>query len=213
MSNAELVLQRLKVVNNIVPVLAKTNSLLSVPLILEYLNSFTDVEGVDKEFISVFRNYYLLDSGCIVLTNFKDKKQWDVSSSLGVPANKYAIQYDPETKTVNFVFNNEVVDLTDEANEVIQEIIKSSGITRFNNLKQSIENIRTNNLINVDKSQLPSVKVGTDSKLEIDYNVVNTSTDENVKSLILNVMVAPFLTNKSNLDIIISLHNAITGSI
>jgi len=210
MSN--LILLRLKVVNNIVPILAKTNSLLSVPLILEYINSFSTTDNVDKEFLTTLKNYYLIDSGCIVLTNFKEKKQWDVSTSLGVEANKYAIQYDPSDNSVNLVSNDTVVDVNDTTNSVVQEIITSSGITRFNNLKQSIETIRKNNVINVDKSQIPSIRVGSDNKLEIDYNTVNTNTDDNAKSLVLNVMLAPFLGNENNLAVLKSLYDAITGS-
>ena len=36
-----------------------------------------------------------MDSGCILLDNFKEKRYWDIGNSIGLGSNKYFIGYDP----------------------------------------------------------------------------------------------------------------------
>ena len=63
----------------------------------------------------------------------------------------------------------------------------------------TINNINRTRLINVDKSQLPSIKFAQDGKIELDY--LNIEPDPN-KAVILNIMLSPFLMKKENIVIL-----------
>lgn len=202
-------LERLNIINNVIPVLAKVNSFLSIPLILEYISTQPETYS-DKDFLKTLRNFYLLDSGCIILDNFKQTKQWDVSNSLGAPANTYFINYDPSDNLITVVngVDKSVIDITDDESSQVIDMIKISGLSRFENLKTTVEKITKTRMINVDKSQLPVVKI-SDNGLELDYNTVNSTVDDSVKSLVLNVMLIPYVNNSENITFLTALKNVL----
>lgn len=202
----KLILERLYVVNNIIPSIVNADSMFSIPLIIEYLDTLSNSDKIDKDFAKIIKNYYLMDSGCILIDNFKEKRYWDVGSSIGSGINTYYIGFDPSINQVNFytrlIIENgtseyKLIDVTD-TNES-SEIIKIAGVTRFDNLKTTINNINKTRLINVDKSQLPSVKIQQDGKVELDYLNVDP---EPKKTMILNIMLSPFLMKKENIDVL-----------
>jgi hypothetical protein len=204
-------LQRLNVINNVVPVLAKVNSVLTIPLILEYIQSQTEL--YDAAFLKTLRNYYLLDSGCIILDNFKQIRQWDISSSLSAPINTYFFSFDPSENSINVVLKKNgqdtVIDISNDAtNEYVEDILALAGKTRYENLQQTLKKIATSRLINVDKSQLPVPKI-TDNGIELDYTNVNQSLDDTIKTFILNIMLQPYLTEQKNIDFLTDLKSVL----
>ena len=110
-----------------------------------------------------------MDSGCILLDNFKEKRYWDVGNSIGLGSNKYFKGFDPSLNIVNLYEKDNteynLIDLSD--NDSCQEIYKSAGLSRIENLKSTISNINRTRLINVDKSQLPSIKILQDGKVDL----------------------------------------------
>jgi hypothetical protein len=196
-----LLLERLNVVNNIIPKIVKADTMFSIPLIIEYLETLNSNDKIDKDFSKTIKNFYLMDSGCILLDNYKEKRYWDIGNSIGLGLNKYYIGFDPSLNCVNLyekiVNDYNLIDITKSDN--YEEISKTAGLSRFENLKTTINNINRTRLINVDKSQLPSIKIAQDGKIELDY--LNIEAEPN-KSVILNIMLSPYLMKKENLIIL-----------
>jgi len=196
-----LLLERLNVVNNIIPNIVKADVMFSTPLIIEYLELLSKDDKIDKDFTKTIKNFYLMDSGCILLDNFKEKRYWDVGNSIGLGSNKYFIGFDPSLNIVNLYEKNNtdynLIDLSD--NDSYQDISKSAGSSRIENLKTTISNINRTRLINVDKSQLPSLKILQDGKVDLDY--INIDPEPN-KTVILNIMLSPYLMKKENIDVL-----------
>jgi hypothetical protein len=196
-----LLLERLNVVNNIIPKIVKADTMFSIPLIIEYLETLNSNDKIDKDFSKTIKNFYLMDSGCILLDNYKEKRYWDIGNSIGLGLNKYYIGFDPSLNCVNLyekiVNDYNLIDITKSDN--YEEISKTAGLSRFENLKTTINNINRTRLINVDKSQLPSIKISQDGKIELDY--LNIEAEPN-KSVILNIMLSPYLMKKENLIIL-----------
>lgn len=210
----KLILERLNIVNNVIPTIIKADSMFSIPLIIEYLETLSNSDKVDKNFAKVIKNFYLMDSGCILLDNYKDKRFWDISSSIGSTTSTYFIGYEPTTNIVG-LYNKldeegtvqyKLIDVTN--NEQISDIIKTAGLSRFENLKSTINNINKTRLINVDKSQLPSVKIQQDGKVELDY--LNIDPEPN-KAVILNIMLSPFLMKEENINILKDIANNLSN--
>jgi hypothetical protein len=197
----KLLLERLNVVNNIIPNIIKADVMFSVPLIIEYLDTLSNNDKIDKEFTQTIKNFYLMDSGCILLDNFKEKRYWDIGNSIGLGLNKYFIGFDPSQNSVNlYEKSNNDYNLIDIAkNDNYEDIIKTAGLARFENLKTTINNINRTRLINVDKSQLPSIKILQDGKVDLDY--INIDPEPN-KTVVLNIMLSPFLMKKENIDVL-----------
>ena len=197
----KLLLERLNVVNNIIPNIVKADVMFSIPLIIEYLETLSSNDKIDKDFTKIIKNFYLMDSGCILLDNYKEKRYWDIGNSIGLGLNKYFIGFDPSLNCVNLYEKNSndynLIDITKDDN--YEEILKTAGLSRFENLKTTINNINRTRLINVDKSQLPSIKILPDGKIELDY--LNIDPDPN-KTVILNIMLSPYLMKKENILII-----------
>ena len=196
-----LLLERLNIVNNIIPKIVKADVMFSIPLIIEYLETLSSNDKIDKDFSKTIKNFYLMDSGCILLDNYKEKRYWDIGNSIGLGLNKYYIGFDPSLNCVNLyekiVNDYNLIDITKSDN--YEEISKTAGLSRFENLKTTINNINRTRLINVDKSQLPSIKISQDGKIELDY--LNIEAEPN-KSVILNIMLSPYLMKKENLIIL-----------
>jgi hypothetical protein len=72
-------------------------------------------------------------------------------------------------------------------------------LSRIENLKTTISNINTSRLINVDKSQLPSLKILQNGKVDLDY--INIDPEPN-KTVVLNIMLSPYLMKKENIDVL-----------
>jgi hypothetical protein len=196
-----LLLERLNIVNNIIPKIVKADVMFSVPLIIEYLEKLSSNDKIDKDFSKTIKNFYLMDSGCILIDNYKEKRYWDIGNSIGLGLNKYYIGFDPSLNCVNFYEKNvndyNLIDITKDDN--YEEISKTAGLSRFENLKSTINNINRTRLINVDKSQLPSIKFSQDGKIELDY--LNIDPEPN-KAVILNIMLNPYLMKKENIVIL-----------
>lgn len=196
-----LLLERLNIVNNIIPKIVKADVMFSIPLIIEYLETLSSNDKIDKDFSKTIKNFYLMDSGCILLDNYKEKRYWDIGNSIGLGLNKYYIGFDPSLNCVNLyekiVNDYNLIDITKSDN--YEEISKTAGLSRFENLKTTINNINRTRLINVDKSQLPSIKISQDGKIELDY--LNIEAEPN-KAVILNIMLSPYLMKKENLIIL-----------
>jgi hypothetical protein len=196
-----LLLERLNIVNNIIPKIVKADVMFSIPLIIEYLETLSSNDKIDKDFSKTIKNFYLMDSGCILLDNYKEKRYWDIGNSIGLGLNKYYIGFDPSLNCVNLYEKNindyNLIDITKYDN--YEEISKTAGLSRFENLKTTINNINRTRLINVDKSQLPSIKFLQDGKIELDY--LNIEPEPN-KSVILNIMLSPYLMKKENIIIL-----------
>jgi hypothetical protein len=197
----KLLLERLNVVNNIIPKIVKADVMFSIPLIIEYLDTLSSNDRIDKDFTKIIKNFYLMDSGCILLDNYKEKRFWDIGNSIGLSLNKYFIGLDPSLNCVNLYEKNDIIynliDITNEDN--YQDILKTAGLLRFENLKTTINNINRTRLINVDKSQLPSIKVSLSGEIELDY--LNIDPEPN-KTVILNIMLSPYLMKTENLMIL-----------
>jgi hypothetical protein len=197
----KLLLERLNVVNNIIPNIVKADVMFSIPLIIEYLDTLSNNDKIDKDFTKTIKNFYLMDSGCILLDNFKEKRYWDIGNSIGLGQNKYYIGFDPSLNNVNLYEkkNNDynLIDITKDDN--YEDILKTAGLSRFENLKTTINNINRTRLINVDKSQLPSIKILQDGKVDLDY--INIDPEPN-KTVILNIMLSPYLMKKENIDVL-----------
>jgi hypothetical protein len=197
----KLLLERLNVVNNIIPNIVKADAMFSIPLIIEYLDTLSNNDKIDKDFTKTIKNFYLMDSGCILLDNFKEKRYWDIGNSIGLGLNKYFIGFDPSLNNVNLYEkrNNDynLIDITKDDN--YEDILKTAGLSRFENLKTTINNINRTRLINVDKSQLPSIKILQDGKVDLDY--INIDPEPN-KTVILNIMLSPYLMKKENIDVL-----------
>jgi hypothetical protein len=193
-----LLLERLNIVNNIIPKIVKADVMFSIPLIIEYLETLSSNDKIDKDFSKTIKNFYLMDSGCIILDNYKEKRYWDIGNSIGLGLNKYYIGFDPSLNCVSLYEKNvndyNLIDITKDDN--YEEISKTAGLSRFENLKSTINNINRTRLINVDKSQLPSIKFGQDGKIELDY--LNIDPEPN-KAIILNIMLSPYLMKKENI--------------
>lgn len=199
----KLILERLNIINNVIPSIVKADSMFSIPLIIEYLETLSNSNKIDKDFAKVIKNYYLMDSGCILLDNYKEKRFWDIGNSIGSTSNTYFIGFDPSTNIVG-LYNKldeqvqyKLIDVTN--NDENNDIIKTAGISRFENLKSTINNINKTRLINVDKSQLPTVKIQQDGKVELDY--LNIDPEPN-KIVILNIMLSPYLMKEENINIL-----------
>jgi len=199
----KLLLERLNVVNNIIPNIVKADVMFSIPLIIEYLETLSSNDKIDKDFTKIIKNFYLMDSGCILLDNYKEKRYWDIGNSIGLGLNKYFIGFDPSLNCVNLYEKNSIdiiynlIDITKEDN--YEDMLKTAGLSRFENLKTTINNINRTRLINVDKSQLPSIKISQDGKVELDY--LNIDPEPN-KTVILNIMLSPYLMKTENLMIL-----------
>jgi hypothetical protein len=199
----KLLLERLNVVNNIIPNIVKADAMFSIPLIIEYLETLSSNDKIDKDFAKIIKNFYLMDSGCILLDNYKEKRYWDIGNSIGLGLNKYFIGFDPSLNCVSLYEKNQndiiynLIDITNEDN--CEDILKTAGLSRFDNLKTTINNINRTRLINVDKSQLPSVKISPDGKVELDY--LNIDPEPN-KTVILNIMLSPYLIKKENIIVL-----------
>lgn len=197
----KILLERLNVVNNIIPNIVKADVMFSIPLIIEYLELLSTNDKIDKEFTKTIKNFYLMDSGCILLDNIKERRYWDIGNSIGLGLNKYYIGFDQSLNCVNLYERNEndykLIDVSNSDN--CEDIIKTSGLTRFDNLKTTINNINRTRLINVDKTQLPSIKMSPDGKIELDY--LNIDPEPN-KTVILNIMLSPYLMNKENITVL-----------
>ena len=197
----KLLLERLNVVNNIIPNIVKADVMFSIPLIIEYLETLSSNDKIDKDFTKIIKNFYLMDSGCILLDNYKEKRYWDIGNSIGLGLNKYFIGFDPSLNCVNLYEKNlndyNLIDITKDDN--YEDILKTAGLSRFENLKTTINNINRTRLINVDKSQLPSIKILPDGKVELDY--LNIDPEPN-KTVILNIMLSPYLMKKENIMIL-----------
>ena len=196
-----LLLERLNIVNNIIPKIVKADVMFSIPLIIEYLETLSSNDKIDKDFSKTIKNFYLMDSGCILLDNYKEKRYWDIGNSIGLGLNKYYIGFDPSLNCVNLyekiVNDYNLIDITKDDN--YEEISKTAGLSRFENLKSTINNINRTRLINVDKSQLPSIKFSQEGKIELDY--LNIDPEPN-KAVILNIMLSPYLMKKENIVIL-----------
>jgi hypothetical protein len=196
-----LLLERLNIVNNIIPKIVKADVMFSIPLIIEYLETLSSNEKIDKDFSKIIKNFYLMDSGCILLDNYKEKRYWDIGNSIGLGLNKYYIGFDPSLNCVSLYEKNvndyNLIDITKDDN--YEEISKTAGLSRFENLKNTINNINRTRLINVDKSQLPTIKFAQDGKIELDY--LNIDPEPN-KAMILNIMLSPYLMKKENIVIL-----------
>ena len=196
-----LLLERLNVVNNIIPKIVKADTMFSIPLIIEYLETLNSNDKIDKDFSKTIKNFYLMDSGCIILDNYKEKRYWDIGNSIGLGLNKYFIGFDPSLNCVSLYEKNindySLIDI--EKDDNYEPILKTAGLSRFENLKTTINNINRTRLINVDKSQLPSIKILQDGKVELDY--LNIDPEPN-KTIILNIMLSPFLMKKENILIL-----------
>lgn len=197
----KLLLERLNVVNNIVPNIVKADAMFSIPLIIEYLDTLNNNDKIDKDFTKIIKNFYLMDSGCILLDNFKEKRYWDIGNSIGLGLSKYFIGFDPSLNSVNLYekSNNDYILIDITKNDEYDEILKTAGLSRFENLKTTINNINRTRLINVDKSQLPSIKVLQDGKIDLDY--INIDSEPN-KTVILNIMLSPYLMKEENIDVL-----------
>jgi len=197
----KLLLERLNVVNNIIPNIVKADVMFSIPLIIEYLETLSNNDKVDKDFTKTIKNFYLMDSGCILLDNYKEKRYWDIGNSIGLGLSKYFIGFDPSLNCVNLYEKNlndyNLIDITKDDN--YEDILKTAGLSRFENLKTTINNINRTRLINVDKSQLPSIKILQDGKVDLDY--LNIDPEPN-KTVILNIMLSPYLMKKENIMIL-----------
>jgi hypothetical protein len=197
----KLLLERLNVVNNIIPKIVKADVMFSIPLIIEYLETLSNNDKIDKDFTKTIKNFYLMDSGCIILDNYKVKRFWDIGNSIGLGLNKYFIGFDPSLNCVNLYEKNvndyNLVDIENDDN--CKDILKTAGVSRFENLKTTISNTNRSRLINVDKSQLPSIKILPDGKVDLDY--LNIDTEPN-KTVILNIMLSPYLMKKENIMIL-----------
>jgi len=199
----KLLLERLNVVNNIIPSIVKADVMFSIPLIIEYLETLSSNDKIDKDFTKIIKNFYLMDSGCILLDNYKEKRYWDIGNSIGLGLNKYFIGFDPSLNSVNLYEKNSndiiynLIDITKDDN--YEDILKTAGVSRFENLKTTINNINRTRLINVDKSQLPSIKILPDGKVDLDY--LNIDPEPN-KTVILNIMLSPYLMKKENIMIL-----------
>jgi hypothetical protein len=197
----KLLLERLNVVNNIIPNIVKADVMFSIPLIIEYLDTLSKNDKIDKDFTKTIKNFYLMDSGCILLDNFKEKRYWDIGNSIGLGQNKYYIGFDPSLNCVNLYEKSSndynLIDITKDDN--YEDILKTAGLSRFENLKTTINNINRTRLINVDKSQLPSIKILQDGKVDLDY--INIDPEPN-KTVILNIMLSPYLMKKENIDVL-----------
>jgi hypothetical protein len=197
----KLLLERLNVVNNIIPNIVKADVMFSIPLIIEYLETLSSNDKIDKDFTKIIKNFYLMDSGCILLDNYKEKRYWDIGNSIGLGLNKYFIGFDPSLNCVNLYEKNSndynLIDITKDDN--YEDILKTAGLSRFENLKTTIDNINRTRLINVDKSQLPSIKILPDGKVDLDY--LNIDPEPN-KTVILNIMLSPYLMKKENIMIL-----------
>ena len=197
----KLLLERLNVVNNIIPNIVKADVMFSIPLIIEYLETLSSNDKIDKDFTKTIKNFYLMDSGCILLDNYKEKRYCDIGNSIGVGLNKYFIGFDPSLNCVNLYEKNSndynLIDITKDEN--YEDILKTAGVSRFENLKTTINNINRTRLINVDKSQLPSIKILPDGKVDLDY--LNIDPEPN-KTVILNIMLSPYLMKKENILIL-----------
>jgi hypothetical protein len=175
----------------------------SIPLIIEYLETLSSNDKIDKDFAKIIKNFYLMDSGCILLDNYKEKRYWDIGNSIGLGLSKYFIGFDPSLNCVSLYEKNpndniyNLIDITNEDN--YEDILKTAGLSRFDNLKTTINNINRTRLINVDKSQLPSVKISPDGKVELDY--LNIDPEPN-KTVILNIMLSPYLMKKENIMVL-----------
>jgi hypothetical protein len=194
----KLLLERLNVVNNIIPNIVKADTMFSIPLIIEYLETLSNNDKIDKDFTKIIKNFYLMDSGCILLDNYKEKRYWDIGNSIGLGLNKYFIGFDPSLNCVNLYEKNSndynLIDITKDDN--YEDILKTAGVTRFENLKTTIDNINRTRLINVDKSQLPTIKILSDGKVDLDY--LNIDPEPN-KTVILNIMLSPYLMKIENI--------------
>jgi hypothetical protein len=201
MESDKLLLERLNVVNNIIPNIVKADVMFSIPLIIEYLETLSSNDKIDKDFTKIIKNFYLMDSGCILLDNYKEKRYWDIGNSIGVGLNKYFIGFDPSLNCVNLYEKNSndynLIDITKDEN--YEDILKTAGVSRFENLKTTIDNINRSRLINVDKSQLPSIKILPDGKVVLDY--LNIDPEPN-KTVILNIMLSPYLMKKENIMVL-----------
>ena len=100
-----LLLERLNIVNNIIPKIVKADVMFSIPLIIEYLETLSSNDKIDKDFSKTIKNFYLMDSGCILLDNYKEKRYWDIGNSIGLGLNKYYIGFDPSL-TLSFIKNS-----------------------------------------------------------------------------------------------------------
>lgn len=210
----EIILQQLDVINNCVPTLTKADNIFSIPLILEYIETVSNKYG-DKEFLKSLKNYYLMDSGCIILDNFNVVRNWDVGQSLSMASNTYFIRYDPSNtdEKINLVYVEapntiDVINVNDPDDKHVANLIKSSGVARYEALKASLENIRKNRIINVDKSQLPSLRI-TEGRIGLDYTTPLVQNDPETKTIIMNVLLKPYLTNVTNLTFIKNLAAAL----
>jgi hypothetical protein len=197
----KLLLERLNVVNNIIPNIVKADVMFSIPLIIEYLETLSSNDKVDKDFTKTIKNFYLMDSGCIILDNYKVKRFWDIGNSIGLGLNKYFIGFDPSLNCVNLyekkINDYNLIDI--EKDDNYEDILKTAGLSRFENLKMTINNTNRTRLINVDKSQLPSIKILQDGKVELDY--LNIDPEPN-KTVILNIMLSPYLMKIENIMIL-----------
>jgi hypothetical protein len=197
----KLLLERLNVVNNIIPNIVKADVMFSIPLIIEYLETLSNNDKIDKDFTKIIKNFYLMDSGCILLDNYKEKRYWDIGNSIGLGLNKYFIGFDPSLNCVNLYEKNSndynLIDITKDDN--YEDILKTAGLARFENLKTTINNINRTRLINVDKSQLPSIKISPDGKVELDYLTIDPEPN---KTVILNIMLSPYLMKLENILIL-----------
>jgi hypothetical protein len=197
----KLLLERLNVVNNIIPNIVKADVMFSVPLIIEYLETLSNSDKIDKDFTKTIKNFYLMDSGCIILDNYKENRFWDIGNSIGLGLNKYFIGFDPSLNCVSLYEKNSndynLIDITKDDN--YDDILKTAGLSRFENLKTTINNINRTRLINVDKSQLPSIKFSPSGKVELDY--LNIDPEPN-KTVVLNIMLSPYLMKQENIIIL-----------
>ena len=154
-----------------------------------------------------------MDGGCILLENFKEPRSWDIGQSLGTEPNKYFIGYIPSTGVINLIKilddqKTQIVNYEDINDVEVQNIIKSVGQTRFDNLKTTIKNIVSNKIINVDKCQLPAIKLNNNN-FELDYQSVSSQIDNETKSLILNILLKPFLKDADNINVLINVASVI----
>ena len=207
----QLILERLKIVNKIIPRLVKVDVNISLPLILEYIEVILPTYE-DKEFLLALKNYYLMDIGCIILNNYKEKRLWDIGISIS--PNKYYIGFDPDNDKVDLYVikpNDEptIVDLYDINSTNTSELIKIVGEIKFQNIIKTINNIQSKKIINVDKSQLPALKM-IDGKVELDYNNVLEDPTIETKILVLNLFLNKFLTSQENINILNNIYNAIS---
>jgi hypothetical protein len=209
----KLLLHRIRAVNHAIPAIANADTLLSVPLILEYIESLSAVFA-DAQFLKTLKSFFLMDAGCILLENARSVRTWDVGQSLSAPPNTFFIRYDPSGSHVALVkgvgADAIVVDTANPENKEVVEIVKVAGLSRFENLKTTLANIQRTLVINVDKSQLPSVRA-VEGRVDLDYTTPTPQPDAETRGFILNIMLRPFLTSKENLDVVLSLAHALKG--